>query len=236
MSRIAKRKKNRLSQPRERRRRWLFLATGAALAVAFGMVALSWLSSRAATSPAASLVSLTPSAPTQGTEQGYPPAPVVIENYSDFQCRFCGLFARETLPLLEKEFIATGKVRMVFRQFPILGDESLWAAEAAESAAEQGKFWEYHSLLYSRFVGQQRGAFVPERLKSYARELRLNENQFNLSLDSGKTRGKIQDDLSQGRARGVAGTPTFFVNGTKMNGARSIEDFRRVIQALLKEK
>jgi len=233
MSGNTKRKNNAATQKQNRRRQWLFLASvAAALAVASVMIALSLLrAGPTQTSPP----TLPSSDLSRGTELGAVSAPVLIEEFSDFQCPFCAKFARETLPVLAIEFVATGKVRLVFREFPFSGQESVWAAEAALAAADQGKFWEYHNLLYSRFVVENKGTFTPERLKSYARELGLDERRFNADLDSEKYLGKVRDDLAQGMALDVTKTPTFFINGVKVFGAISIEDFRRLIKAALED-
>src|SRR3990167_3005650 len=83
-------------------------------------------------------------------------APVTIIEYGDYQCPFCGKFFKETEPTLRENYIKTGKVKFVYRDFAFLGQESLWAANAAQCAGEQGKFWEYHDYLYGNQNGENK--------------------------------------------------------------------------------
>jgi len=95
-------------------------------------------------------------------------APVTIVEFSDFQCPFCGRFTRETAPLIEETYIQSGKVRFGYVHFAFLGPESLWAAQAAECAADQNSFWAYHDLLFQRQAGENQGAFNKENLRKSA--------------------------------------------------------------------
>lgn len=219
---------------KEKRKLWLIGACSIALVLASGLITLSVLGSGPSSDiPPPSL----PPELIRGTEIGSTSAPVVIEEYSDFQCSFCAKFAREILPALEREFIKTGKLRLVFHHFPIYGQESVWAAQASLAAADQGKFWEYHNLLYSNYVKPDNGDFALERLKSYARELGLDENQFNTALDTEKYLPQVLDDLARGLDLGINKTPTFvFVNGRQLAGTVSISDFRRLIMTLLESQ
>jgi protein-disulfide isomerase len=134
-------------------------------------------------------------------------APVVVIEYSDFQCPYCGAFARETFSAIEEQYIKPGKVRYVYRNFPL--DEShpkaLRAAEAAECANQQGKFWDMHARL---FANQQ--ALDPADLTAHAAALGLNPEAFQKCM-SGAARGKIKRDFNDGVKAGVAGTPTFLI-------------------------
>lgn len=108
----------------------------------------------------------------------------------------------------------TGKVRFSYKYFPILPTgESVWAAQAAECANQQGKFWEYHNKLFQVWAGENVGTYVKPKLKQYAADLKLDTRTFNQCLDSDKTLSVVQADLAEGKEMGVHQTPTFFLNG-----------------------
>lgn len=168
--------------------------------------------------------------PAKGAED----APVTIIEFADFRCGYCLRHFLQTLPIIDKEYIAIGKVRYVFRNFPILGVQSRWAALAAECAHEQGRFWEYHDKLFT--LTQQGQEFVRSRLKSVAAELGLDSAQFDSCLDSSKYLDEVQEDFALGQSEGVTGTPAFLINGKLLVGAQPIERFRELIEQELAEK
>lgn len=151
-------------------------------------------------------------------EMGDPNAPVTVYEYADFQCPACGAFTRQYKPRIEEDYVKTGKVHFVFKNFAFLGQESVWAAEAAYCAAEQGGFWAYHDKLFANQRGENRGAFSKANLIRFARELGLKTEDFQICLDSGRYRQKVQDDLREGQERGVNSTPSFLVNGELIRG------------------
>ncbi len=161
-----------------------------------------------------------------GPSKGPENAKVTIVEFSDFQCPFCSK-AAATVDEVMKEY--DGKVRLVFRHFPLdFHAEAPKAHEAAICAHEQGKFWEYHDHL---FKNQQQ--LQPEQLKEHAQTLGLDAPKFNECLDSGKHAEVVKKDLEAGKKHGVTGTPAFFINGRMLSGARPVEDFRRIIDAEL---
>ncbi len=124
-----------------------------------------------------------------------------------------------------------GKVRLVFKDFPLdFHPGARPAAEAARCAAESGRFWEYHDLL---FVGQP--DFSREALVGYAARLGLAQPAFTACLDSGRFRKAVDTDLAEGEALGVRGTPTFFINGRRLVGAHPVEAFREAVQDALED-
>jgi protein-disulfide isomerase len=142
-------------------------------------------------------------------------APITIVEFSDFQCPFCARFYAQTLPSIEENYIKTGKVKFIYRDFPLnFHQYAQKAAEAAECADEQGKFWEYHDILFQK-QSEWSSAGV-EKLKEYAQNLGLDTAKFNECLDSGKYTDEIQKDYSDGSNYGVTGTPTFFIMGLKL--------------------
>ncbi|MDP2776672.1 MAG: thioredoxin domain-containing protein, partial [Anaerolineales bacterium] len=166
--------------------------------------------------------------------RGDPNALVTIIEFGDFQCPFCGRHAAIVGPQIDEKYIQSGKVRFGYWNFAFLGDESTWAAEAAECAADQDKFWEYHDIIYSSQSGENQGAFNKDNLKKFAQELGLDTQAFNECLDSGKYTSLIQADTQASSAMGFQSTPTFLVNGQPVIGAQPFEVFQQTIDALLK--
>jgi protein-disulfide isomerase len=150
---------------------------------------------------------------------GSPSAPVTMIEFSDFQCPFCGQYYTQTLPEVEKNYIDSGKVRFVFKNMPLdnLHPNARAAANGAECANEQNKFWKYHNKL---FESQNSWAGLPGRnatdtFKQYAADLGLDSNAFNTCVDSGKYADKVNKDYQDGSNYGVSGTPTFFIGNDK---------------------
>jgi protein-disulfide isomerase len=156
-------------------------------------------------------------------------AKVVIVEFSDYACPYCAKFALE----VEKKIVENYKntVKLVFRDFPVHGESSYKAAEAANCAREQGKFWEYHYLLFER---QKEWYNNVSKFLDYAEELGLNSEKFRECLDSGKYRQEVEKDFMDGVSYGVQGTPTFFINDDMVIGYRSYEEFTRLIEERLK--
>src|SRR3970040_2027316 len=143
------------------------------------------------------------------------------------------MFARRASPQLIEEYVNTGKVRYVFKYFPFLGDESYYAAEATECASDQGKFWEYHDLLFTRWVGEGRGTFLPDTLKEYAAELSLHTQAFTACLDSRRHEATVLADKRDGAQAGVKYTPTLFLNGTVISPVSDYEQLKTKLEDAL---
>ncbi len=168
----------------------------------------------------------------QGSVKGDPNAPVKIIEYSDFECPYCAKFYKETLPLIEKEYISTGKAKLEYRHFPLAFHKNAQkAAEASECAADQGKFWEMHDII---FENQEQIAI--DDLKTYAVQIGLDVQEFNECLDSGIKSAKIRDDVASGKDAGVSGTPSFLINGRLVVGAQPYAVFKQVIDGELAKK
>ncbi len=135
------------------------------------------------------------------------------------------------LQQLAPNYIDTGRVRLVYRNFPVIGQESEWAAEAALCAADQNKFWTYGNYLFTHQAGENTGAFSRSNLKAFAVTLGLNAGTFNSCFDGGKYTARVQQELNEGRQRGVQATPTFFINGKKYAGALSYNQFVQIINS-----
>jgi protein-disulfide isomerase len=132
-------------------------------------------------------------------------------------------------PALLQQYVDTGEAQFVYKHSAFLGPESVWAAQAAECAADQGKFWEYHDLLFQRQKGENQGAFSKDNLIGFAQELGLDMTQFEPCLRDDKTLARVQADTEEGQQFGVRGTPTFFINGKPLVGAQPLEAFQNAI-------
>jgi len=170
--------------------------------------------------------------------KGNPNAPVTIVEFSDFQCPFCARFFTQTLPQIQQDYIASDKVKLVFRDFPLdsIHPNAISASIAAHCANEQAKFWEYHNKL---FEGQTQWASLgasdaTKTFIQYASELGLDSDNFNSCLDSTKSFDEINNDYEDGRNYGVTGTPAFFIGNDKdgyvtVIGAKPYSEFKQII-------
>ena len=174
--------------------------------------------------------------------KGNPNAPVTIIEFSDFQCPFCSRFFDQTLPALEKNYINTGKVKLVYRDLPLdsLHPNARPVAIAAECADEQGKFWEYHDILFDNQAEWNRlsSADLSSQLNQYATTLRLESASFDSCLSSQSMADEVNADYLQAASYGATGTPTFFIGNEKdgfikLVGAQPFASFQAVIDAQL---
>jgi len=148
-------------------------------------------------------------------------APVTIVAFSDFECPYC-LRGHRTIQQVEQEYGA--KVRIAYKAFPLdFHSQAMFAALAARSAQEQGKFWEFHDLLF-----RQRGLDM-NQLDAYAREVGLDMDRLHADLEALKWGSSVTRDIRQARRLGVTGTPAYFINGRFLSGSKPIEVMREVI-------
>lgn len=183
---------------------------------------------------------------------GNPNAPITIEEFSDFQCPFCERFHEQTEPLLRQYYIDTGQVRFVYRSMGnwvsrnIGGGrtESHDSALAAYCAGEQNKFWEMHAFLFANVLGEDVGSFTDQRIKAIAEKVEgLDMDQFNSCYDSGKYDDRIDQDMADGLAANINGTPGFLITYTVdgetrtrlISGAQPFNVFQTEIEAALSE-
>jgi len=168
--------------------------------------------------------------PASGEEGGLEPAiepaaneaKVTILEFSDFQCPFCARGAA-TMAQIKEEY--GDDVEIIFKEFPLSFHKNAQkAAEAAECARDQGKFWEMHDLMFAN-----QGALGVSSLKSYAEQLGLDTDEFDSCLDSGEKAGQVAADTAEGRSMGISGTPGFIINGRGVKGAQPLEVFKEII-------
>lgn len=193
-----------------------------------------------ATPPATTTLGSYRGQPTAITAEGYPvvgpaTAPVTLVVFSDFQCPNCRQFALEVLPWLAERWMAAGLVRVVFRDFVVRGPESQQAAEAARCAGEQGRFWDYHETLFQNQLGENGGAFAPERLKSLAAATGLDADALAACLASSRQRGAVEAATAFARQQGFAGSPAYTINGRSVSGAIPVARWEELFQLYASE-
>lgn len=159
---------------------------------------------------------------------GRPDAPVVLIEYSDFKCGYCGKFARDTEPELVKKFVEEGVLRIEWRNFPIFGADSETAAKAAWAAGQQDRFAQFHAAAYA--AGAKEKGFGRERLLELAREAGVPDmERFEKDMDGAAAAAALQKDQEEGYRIGVTSTPSFLVNGQPIAGAQPLDAFALAI-------
>ena len=150
-------------------------------------------------------------------------AKVVLVEFTDYQCPFCARHVHGTMPQIEAEYVKTGKVRYVTREFPLesIHPQAFKAAEAALCAGDQGKYWEMHARLFAN----QR-ALAPAELTAHAQAVGLDQTKFTQCLEGGTKAARVRKDLADGAKAGVSGTPAFFIgvaDGANVKVTRTIK-------------
>lgn len=209
------------------------------LAVALVVVAvLVWMNRPGASAGTAPFSSIARSE-VDGRVAGKPIAPVKIIEFADFQCPFCKQWSDNVEKKVVDEYVNKGVASIQYVSFAFIGEESKRAAEAAECAADQGVFWEYHDLLFLRQGKENSGVFTAANLKKYGDELKAHLPKFDTAkfgkcVDSGEKRPAVDAQTKQARDAGVQWTPSFLVNGVAMSVVQPIETFRQAIEAAAK--
>ena len=164
---------------------------------------------------------------TNGPALGPEDAPITIVEFSDYQCSFC----RRAEPTVKQVLEQYGdQVRFVYKHYPLESIHPLarGASEAASCAEDQGRFWEYHELIFTSANGLE-----PPALDGYAKELELDLDVFHACMAEGRQTARVSRDLADGNRAGVKSTPTFFVNGIQIKGAQPFSEFQRIIESEL---
>ena len=166
-------------------------------------------------------------------------AQVTIVEFGDYQCEMCHSWFHNTRGTIIDNYVDTGKVNIVFVDLAFLGSDSPIAAQATHCADDQGKFWEYHSILYYKQEGIDNGWASKNMLKEYANELKLDSDQFAICIDSAKYAKNVQDSYNNAVKMKVSSTPTFYLfdheNGIveKISGAQPLSVFVKTINSML---
>lgn len=161
-------------------------------------------------------------------------APVVMIEYSDYRCPFCGVYARKTQPEIIKKYVDSGKLRIEWRDFPVLGEASATAAVAARAAGEQGLFWEFNDAVYAAAPERGKADLSEKELMAFAKNVGVPDmTKFAADLKSPQLLALVKADLDEGTALGLNSTPTFVINNQSIPGAQPLEIFSQVIDEAL---
>ncbi|MEV4435258.1 DsbA family protein [Streptomyces sp. NPDC049555] len=159
---------------------------------------------------------------------GKPDAPVVLVEWADYQCSYCGRFTRETQPQLIKKYVDAGVLRIEFRNFPIFGKDSERAARASWAAGKQGRFWQLHDLLFAEH--RKGDALAEDKLADLARSAGVADlEKFRADLGSDEAAAAVKKDQEEGYSLGVQSTPSFLVGGRPLAGAQPLKEFEAAI-------
>ena len=169
---------------------------------------------------------------------GNPNAPITIVEFGDYQCEQCYRWFHTTKPALVEDYIDTGKANLVFLDLAFLGRHSPLASQATYCAEDQGKYWEFHDMLYNTQEHVDSGWANSERLKAFAFTMGLDMDLFSSCLDSNKYLKRVQFNIDQARTHGATGTPTFFIvdsngNQQKISGSQPYSVFKNVIDTMI---
>ncbi len=163
-------------------------------------------------------------------------APITIIEFGDYQCEQCYKWYHNTKDSIVQNYIETGKANLIFVDLAILGRDSPKAAAATYCAEEQGKYWEYHDLLYTYQEGVNSGWANSERLKAFAFDLKLDKELFDSCVDSGKFAKRVQFNTNEAKKQGATGTPTFIIVNSegqqKIGGAQPYSVFQKVLDSM----
>lgn len=176
-----------------------------------------------------------------GNAVGNPDAPITLVAYEDFSCPFCLGYTADEEPGLIEEYVKTGKLRYEYRNFQILGQESVNAGRAVQCALKQNKFWEMHHTLYIQSAEKgggnhpPAGTFSADALKGYASDIGLDRTAFDACYDNNQTLEEVNTHIGEARSYGFTGTPSFLLNGAPISsgGPSDIEGWRTLLDGLL---
>ena len=171
---------------------------------------------------------------------GSPDATITMIEFGDYQCFYCNRFFHNTESEIVKNYVDTGKVKIIFKDFTIIGQDSVNAAHASHCANEEGKFWEYHDTLYNHWTGENNGWASSDNLLEFAKQIGLDEAAFKECMSDERYTAVIEQSNSDAKTLGITGTPAFFVIGsdntvTKIGGAQPYEVFEKIFESQLKK-
>ena len=167
---------------------------------------------------------------------GNPNAPITIVEWGDYQCTFCYKFHQSSREALIEEYVNTGRINFVFRDFPLNGLDSVLAAQASYCADDQGKYWEYHDEIYKNWAGERTGWVTRQSLDQFANTVGLDLIQFSKCLDDKKYQQRVLENEKFGVKIGIKATPSFLIFNnekiTKVEGNQPFSVFRQVIDTI----
>jgi len=164
-------------------------------------------------------------------------APITLVEFGDYQCFFCNKFFHDTENGILENYVKTGKVKIIFKDYTIIGPDSITAALGANCAGDQGKFWEFHDILYNNWNGENNGWAAREKIIGFANDIKLDVDKFTECLDEKHHQAKIDASNRDAQQLGLTGTPAFFIINnnqvTPIKGAQPYEVFQRIFDAQL---
>ncbi len=170
---------------------------------------------------------------------GNPNSPIILVEFGDYQCHFCNVYFQNTQHKIIENFVDTGKVRILFKDFTIIGPDSVSAAHTTHCANEQKKFWEYHDALYNNWNGENNGWASNDNLLIFANEIGLDINKLKECNADGRYKSLIENSNDDARLLGLTGTPAFFIISNndvqKIIGAQPYEVFENIFETMLEK-
>jgi protein-disulfide isomerase len=167
---------------------------------------------------------------------GEPSAPITIVEFGDYQCTFCFKFHKDSLDVIKKEYIDSGKASLVFVDFPLNGPDSVLAAEATHCADEQGKFWSMHDEIYKNWNGERTGWVSRDSITRFAQTAGVDVTLLNSCIDSKKYQDQVMETYDFGQKIGIDATPSFLIISddkvTKITGNQPLEVFRKILDGI----
>ena len=164
---------------------------------------------------------------------GDPNAPITLVEFGDYQCHYCNVFFQSIEKDIVKNYVDTGKVKIIFKDYNIIGEDSVIASQGAHCANDQGLFWEYHDILYSNWTGENNGWASSENLAIFAQQIDLNMNKWSECMKKGSHSQIILKSNDDARTLELTGTPAFFIINSegkvsKLFGAQPFEVFKKI--------
>jgi len=171
---------------------------------------------------------------------GDPSAPITLVEFGDYQCFFCNKYFHDTEPDILLNYVETGKVKIIFKDYIIIGPDSITAAHASHCANDQEKFWEYHDTLYNNWTGENNGWASSENLLRFAQDVRLDVDEFTECMKNETHKPIITASVEDAKTLKLGGTPGFFVIGidnkiTKIPGAQPYSVFKKIFDSELEK-
>ena len=169
---------------------------------------------------------------------GDPSAPITLVEFGDYQCHYCNVFFQSIEKDILKNYVDTGKVKIIFKDYNIIGEDSVIASQGAHCANDQGLFWEYHDILYSNWTGENNGWASSENLAIFAQQIDLNMNKWSECMKKGSHSQIILKSNDDARTLELTGTPAFFIINSegkvsKLFGAQPFEVFKKIFDSQL---
>ena len=167
---------------------------------------------------------------------GNPNAPITLVEFGDYQCHYCNVFFQSIEKDIVKNYVDTGKVKIIFKDYNIIGEDSVIASQGAHCANDQGLFWEYHDILYSNWTGENNGWASSENLAIFAQQIDLNMNKWSECMKKGSHSQIILKSNDDARTLELTGTPAFFIINSegkvsKLFGAQPFEVFKKIFDS-----